>query len=191
MLLSARDLARQLQTMTHGEVRCVVGTTPVVLFAGTRTWRDFLVDDLNVSPRRWPPGRGGGSGAVHAGFAERTRRLFDAEVRDFVDRHDRRIVLAGHSLGGGCAILMASLLVDLGAEVDRVVTIGVPRLATPRFQKFYKSQSLWTRTTNYRTPRDVVTRLPSSTAAWGVTGISCPTRTDHGSSTTWRRTSPP
>ena len=55
---------------------------------------------------------------------------------------------------------MASLLVDLGAEVDRVVTFGVPRLATPRFQKFYKSQSLWTRTTNYRTPRDVVTRLP-------------------------------
>ena len=134
-----------------------LNSKPCILFSGTRTWQDLVFDDLNVRPRRWPTRMH--RGKVHAGFASRTRRL-ETEASAFIEEHDS-FVLGGHSLGGGCAILMASLLTEQGKCVDAVYTFGVPQTGLKSFQTFYREQGLWNKTINFYTPRDpVVTRIP-------------------------------
>ena len=127
----------------------------LVVFRGTHTILDFVGDDLRVAPRRWPPGSQ--QGWVHGGFARRTRRLL-GEVEDFVDAHSA-FVLGGHSLGSACCCLAASDLHRRGKRVVAVHAFGMPRLATPEFQRAYRSQGLWDRTNNYVTPTDPVVGL--------------------------------
>ena len=158
-MLSIARIATLLATLEENVLCTHVDARPLVLFSGTRTWQDLVFDDLNVKPRRWPTSSYGG--AVHGGFAERTRRLATEEAGTFLSENND-FVIGGHSLGGACAILTASLLRHRGKRVDTVYTFGVPCLATPRFQTFYTHQGLWNKTTNYYTPRDpVVTRLPN------------------------------
>lgn len=165
MLSTARLVASLLMGVRGEEVRTWppndVCSRPVVVFSGTQTWRDLLLDDLNVRPRPWPPRTSGrqGSGMVHGGFACRTLRLADA-MEEFIDKHDE-YVLGGYSLGGACALLFASLLRERGKHVEAVYTFGVPQLASKRFQELYRRQGLWERTNNFYTPKDpIVTRIP-------------------------------
>ena len=133
-----------------------LGSRPYVVFSGTQNWKDLVIDDLNVSPRRWPDRAGR---LVHGGFAARTNRL-SAELEEFIVSNDN-FVLGGHSLGGCCAILLASKLESQEKNVCGVYTFGVPQSATPRFQEFYKAQELWNKTHNFITPRDpIVHRIP-------------------------------
>lgn len=150
--------------------------TPVIVMSGTRTWRDLVFDDLNVRPVRWPVGRE--SGVVHGGFAKRTLRLRDA-IRDDVSEHDD-FALGGYSLGGACAILMASLLHSEGKRVRSVTTFGVPSLGTPSFQRVYRSQGLWERTVNFHTPRDpIVHSIPPVFCRVGqYTALECDPEAD-------------
>lgn len=153
------QVATLIASMDRNVLCTHVQAKPCILFSGTRTWRDLLFDDLDVRPRRWPASARGG--AVHGGFADRTERLAGDECAPFVREHDS-FVLAGHSLGGACAILMASRLCEQGKIVESVYTYGVPQIGTVRFQKYFAHQGLWTRTINFYTPRDpVVTRLPN------------------------------
>ena len=134
----------------------------VIVFAGTQNWVDLVVDDLNIKPVLWPPSKlvsDTMQGRVQGGFASRTVRLFK-EMECFTQYHDD-FVVAGHSLGGACAILLASLLTYKGKRVSCVYTFGVPKLATSKFQQMYKDQGLWKRTHNFVTPQDpVVNRIP-------------------------------
>lgn len=135
---------------------------PVIVFAGTQNWVDLVVDDLNIKPVLWPPSKlvySKMQGRVQGGFASRTERLFK-EMEPFTTRHES-FVLSGHSLGGACAILLASLLNFQGKHVSHVYTFGVPKLATGKFQRIYKDQGLWNKTYNFVTPDDpVVNRIP-------------------------------
>ena len=150
-------IATLLTTLERRMLCTHLNSKPCILLSGTRTWQDLVFDDLEVRPRRWPTRTH--SGRVHGGFASRTRRL-ETEASAFIEEHDS-FVVGGHSLGGGCAILMASLLAERGKRVDAVYTFGVPQMGLESFQAFYKQQDLWNRTINFYTPRDpVVTRNP-------------------------------
>ena len=139
---------------------------PLIALAGTRSWRDVLLCDLNVAPRWWPPDgrrRAGDArargGLVHGGFALRARRLLEGLHPHLGD--DDGLLVAGYSLGGGCAPLVASALVDAGRHVRGVYTFGAPPLARPGFRDLYRAQGLWNVTRNYHTPRDpVATAVP-------------------------------
>lgn len=149
-------IATLLATLERRIVCIHLDSKPCILISGTRTWKDLMFDDLNVRPVRWPTRTH--SGRVHAGFASRTSRL-TTEARTFIEENDS-FILSGHSLGGGCAVLMASLLTEQGKCVDAVYTFGVPQTGTKSFQTYYKQQGLWNRTINYYTSRDpVVTRM--------------------------------
>lgn len=131
----------------------------VIVFSGTQNIRDLVLDDLDIKPSRWPNLEHAKGGHVHGGFAKRTNRLLN-RMSDFIDEHES-FVVGGHSLGGTCAVLSASYLTSQNKSIESVYTFGIPRLATKSFQKYYKSQDLWNRTTNYITPRDpIVTRIP-------------------------------
>lgn len=119
----------------------------VLAFTGTRTWRDLLVDDLDVRPSKW------GDHHVHGGFAQRTRTLLHNASR-FLESHTR-FVLAGHSLGGACAVLAADALGS--ARVAGVYTFGAPPVGTRTFASHYL-QTFGDRTVHYVTPRDIVVR---------------------------------
>lgn len=150
-------IAALLANLERRVVCTHLNSKPCILFSGTRTWQDLVFDDLNVRPRRWPTRTH--SGRVHSGFASRTHRL-ETEACAFIEEHDS-FVLGGHSLGGGCAILMASLLTEQGKCVDAVYTFGVPQMGLESFQTFYTEQGLWDKTINFYTPHDpVVTRIP-------------------------------
>ena len=123
-----------------------------IALSGTRTARDLVLDDLDIRPASWPE-RGHG-GKVHGGFARRTGTLLH-RMDAFVQTHDD-FVVAGHSLGGACAILAASKLVHEGKHVHRVLAFGTPQLATRRFRDFYRGQGLATRTRLFATPKDPV-----------------------------------
>lgn len=123
------------------------GDEAILAFTGTRTWRDLLVDDLDVRPVRWE------NGFVHGGFAQRTQTILH-NVTDFLRAH-KRIVITGHSLGGACAILAASVI---GPErVVCVCTFGTPPVGTRGFARRYEN-SMGDRTVHYVTPNDIVIR---------------------------------
>ena len=135
------------------------GFPPSIVFSGTRTLRDLVLDDLDVTPSLWPGGDRRSGGLVHGGFARRTRALL-GRMDDFVAQNDG-FLIAGHSLGGTCAVLAASYLRhNRSKEVCSVYTFGMPRLAGRRFRRFYEAQSIPTE--HFATPRDpIVHRLPT------------------------------
>ena len=151
------NILAMLLTQSSNEFVCLhVLGNPTIVFSGTQTWRDLLYDDFDIHPVLWPDKDGH---YVHGGFARRTCRL-SASMKSFVDDNDE-FVLAGHSMGGCCAILMASHLHHIGKQVHQVYTFGTPQLATRKFATLYEKQGLLKKTVNYATPRDpIVHRLP-------------------------------
>lgn len=128
-----------------------------IIFSGTRNLRDLVLDDLDVTPARWPDRTHGG--LVHGGFARRTRSLL-ARMDEFVTSNDN-FLIAGHSLGGTCAVLAAShLRHNRSKEICAVYTFGMPSLASKKFRRFYDAQSIPTQ--HFATPRDpIVHQLPT------------------------------
>jgi len=130
----------------------------LISFGGTQSWKDLIVDDLDIKPAIWPPNNKQKS-KVHGGFAKRTMRLME-EMGDFLES-EHEFAIAGHSLGGACAILCASYLTEEGKNIKNVFTFGTPFVGTRQFQKYYKRQNLWRITENYVTPKDpVVKKIP-------------------------------
>lgn len=155
--------------LASGQVACqpprLDGTPAVLLFTGTRTLRDLVLDDLDVTPSVWPERAANTTttrgGVVHGGFARRTRTLLRSpRVAAFVDEH-RDFVLGGHSLGGACAVLAAVHLDQvLRKRVHAVYTFGMPPLAREGFRRHY-ADTLGPRSRHFATPRDpVVYRIP-------------------------------
>ena len=126
---------------------------PLVVLAGTQTWED-VVDDVSVAGATWS-----GGGVVHGGFARRTHALLP-EVAPCARRHASSLVLAGHSVGGACAVLMACHLARQGVRVRAVYTFGTPKCADATFCAAYRRRGLWERTWRYTTERDPVPHLP-------------------------------
>lgn len=157
-------LAVVTAVLMHAQSRCVCvsplrpNESGVIVFTGTQTPKDLLVDDLDVRTAKWPTEEGCD---VHRGFARRTRSMMQEELAPFLESHES-FVLSGHSLGGACAILAASALVERGTQVQAVYTFGSPRPASVNFRSLYSVQGLPRKTFNFATPHDpVVHRIPS------------------------------
>jgi len=135
-----------------------INKPPIIVFSGTKDLKEVFRYDLKIKPKNWPPNNSE-AGFVHAGFADRTQLIL-GEIQDFVNKYDN-FIIGGWSLGGSCAILSASALQNEGKQINSVITFGTPRLASKRFQLFYKKQDLWDKTINYFTPKDpIVTKIP-------------------------------
>ena len=95
---------------------------------------------------------------VHSGF----RRALDEVWQDIlphVTRSDRGLVITGHSLGAGLAILAASRLVAADADVNHVYTYGSPRPGLKDFANAYQGV-LGMNTYRVINHIDIVTRVP-------------------------------
>lgn len=132
----------------------------VVLFGGTRQWRDLL-DDVDI--RLWSLPH---CGSVHRGFAARAERLCaERDLLEFCEAH-APVTLAGYSLGAGACVCVASALELHGVAVRSVHLYGAPRVGDARFAAWYDGR-LGRRTRRYETPRDPVTMLPRHLHAVG------------------------
>lgn len=138
----------------------------LVAFPGTQTIRDLLVDDLDVRSKAWPP-ETGFCGRAHGGFARRTSSLMHHVLEVYRCTSHAGIILAGHSMGGACAVLAAAQLWEMErasqreSKVARVLTFGMPRMGNRQFDQGYHA-SLGSSTIHFSTPLDpVVHRLPA------------------------------
>lgn len=129
-----------------------------IVISGTKTARDLIMDDLDIRTKAWPPSSTH-KGVVHRGFARRTKSLLK-DMEEFLDGHDS-FVISGHSMGGACAVLLASELICRSKAVVAVYTFGTPHMSMPSFTDIYKAQGLCNITEHYTTPLDpVVHKIP-------------------------------
>lgn len=95
---------------------------------------------------------------VHSGF----RRALDevwAGIVPHVNGTDRDLVISGHSLGAGLAVLAAGRLVSADHNVDHVYTYGSPRVGLKDFAAAYTA-ALGLNTYRVINHIDIVTRVP-------------------------------
>jgi hypothetical protein len=95
---------------------------------------------------------------VHSGF----RRALDevwSEIVPNAATPDRRLVITGHSLGAGLAVLAAGRLVSANTSVDNVYTYGSPRSGLRDFAAAYEGL-LGANTFRVINHIDIVTRVP-------------------------------
>lgn len=143
---------------TENQYMCVnKNSKSFISLAGTHTFMDLFMDDLWITPERWPHKESGFY--VHGGFARRTLRLAK-EMDKFISDNDN-FIIGGHSLGGACSILLASYLTENSKNIENVLSFGAPPLSSPEFQEFYSRQNLWDKTYNYVIPNDpIVKNIP-------------------------------
>tara|TARA_A100001015_G_C14863234_1_gene661222 strand:- start:191 stop:847 length:657 start_codon:yes stop_codon:yes gene_type:complete len=127
---------------TNTAIQCIPPTIyrpSILLISGTQNAKDLVIDDLDIRKTHWPPKCKSG-GKVHRGFARRTTFLLE-QIQYFIEVNNG-FVLAGHSLGGGCAVLMAAALHEMGKNVNGVYTFGMPHFASHEFKKYYTSSGI-------------------------------------------------
>ena len=95
---------------------------------------------------------------VHSGFQRALDEVWQ-DVLPHVAGSDRGLVITGHSLGAGLAVLAASRLVATNAEVDHVYTYGSPRAGLKDFANAYQ-EALGMNTYRVINHIDIVTRVP-------------------------------
>ena len=123
------------------------------------------VTDFNIRTR---------SGGIHRGFADGVEGIWPALLAA-LEGTDKRIFLAGHSLGGALAVVAAWRLTgdtpeaadrgSHGEEIDvgriaGVLTFGMPRAGDEAFEAAYRSRGLWQKTARLEYGSDIIPSLP-------------------------------
>ncbi len=108
----------------------------IVVFRGTRTFKDNESDqDLYQVPYPFVKN----AGKTHRGFTciyQSTRDKLISEINKFST--SKKLLVAGHSLGGGLAVLAAlDISVNTGFKTPFVYTYGSPRVADPVFASLF------------------------------------------------------
>jgi len=134
-----------------------------VVFKGTSEALDAMID-LSALPDYH---RSHGLG-VHTGMWTALRqRPADADIiREKVQKElqasHKKLVLCGHSLGGGYALLTGLDFLENGKEVDAVITFGAPQVVVPD-----DTSKLWRQlrkvTKQFVNSYDIVPRMPGCT----------------------------
>ena len=127
------------------------GTPAMLLFTGTRTLRDLVVDDLDVTPAFWPDPDDKSTGGVVGGYARRTRTLLQSPP--VANRAPAPRLRAGRPqprrhVRGPRGVQLDQVL---DKEVRAVATFGLP-LARKGFQRYY-ADTLGSRSRHSATPR--------------------------------------
>lgn len=92
-----------------------------VMFRGSTTFLDWIADFADEA-LQWPDAVLGG---VHAGFRDGVCLVREALDNIVMDQNP--VVIVGHSLGAGHAVLYAGYRVAAGKRVDAIVMFGEPR----------------------------------------------------------------
>jgi len=125
----------------------------VLSFRGTESNnpRDWVVDS------RFKP-RPAALGSVHSGFDGALDEIWDAVLAEVGD-DSRRLIITGHSLGGGLATLAAARLADVDRHPAGVYVYGCPRTGLTGFRDGYDAglRDVTFRIINHI---DIVTRVP-------------------------------
>jgi hypothetical protein len=145
----------------------------VLIFRGTRSLEEglknahFLQADLSSIGL---PGRG------HLGMREHFKKLY-ASARMILDqRPPKKLILAGHSLGGAMAMLHGMKLAQEGWDVEAVYTSGQPRVGDEEFVAASEAL-LGHRYFRLEHERDLTSRVPPSREAAEEFSALLPERT--------------
>lgn len=121
-----------------------------LVLRGTQGGADVIAD-LDLGPER------DGRGHVHRGFAREAARLAPELARHVARHPDARVTLAGHSLGGALAVLLARELAHRTPEA--IYTFGAPRVFDACAADDFDAR-LGARTYRFEQRRDVVPTVP-------------------------------
>jgi len=109
-----------------------------------------------------------GTGKVHRGVLRHTAAIINRIVKAVMGHGNNRVLITGHSLGGGAAQLVASVLHGCGLEVH-LVTFGSMRAGNKAFRdELNDALATSARYVNYVDP---VPRQPPIWFYWHVEGL--------------------
>lgn len=122
----------------QGRTHCAVWTTfehIFVVFRGTHANADWA-DNLRLGrlPHHF--------GRVHSGFAAALARVeceLLVTVSRLLDHKPRKLWIAGHSLGGALATLMATKLYFAKLPIEGIYTFGQPQVGNAEFVRQYNA----------------------------------------------------
>ena len=118
----------------------------VICFRGTEETGNDIIADLRVWPINSKKGR------VHKGFVGEVKKILDRiEITINQMRHNKKLYITGHSLGGAMATITASEL----ENVDILCTFGSPRVGWSKFIKNIPCQHY-----RYVNNNDIVPSVP-------------------------------
>ncbi|MBU1109576.1 MAG: lipase family protein [Candidatus Riflebacteria bacterium] len=106
-----------------------------VVFRGSGHPRNFLVD-LNFRPSKAKEL----DCRIHRGFLKSVREI-NLTATKLLDKN-RKVRLAGSSLGGGLAVVYAMFLKKQGFDVDQIITFGQPRVTDEKGRNLFNSLPL-------------------------------------------------
>jgi len=107
-------------------------------------------------------------GRVHSGFRSALNEVW-AAIEGELEQSDHPLVITGHSLGAGLAVLAASRAAGLGYDIAGVYLFGCPRPGLADFRASYDGR-LQAVTFNVVNHIDVVTRVPFLTQGFRHVG---------------------
>jgi len=135
-----------------------------ITFRGTEDFLDGIIDLSILSNDQAPHGLRVHSG-MYASLHQRNHPVVQIIIEEIQklrrsDPNLRNVVICGHSLGGGYAIISALTMLHSGIAVSKVLTFGAPQVVIPDL-----SNTWWQRlneiTTLVVNSYDLVPRLPS------------------------------
>lgn len=151
----------------------VINDTLVISVRGSEpsSWIDWVKTDLNTT--QVPAlGIGKTDSYIHAGFMVAASSVWKEvayRVKKLFKSHSpKKVLIAGHSLGGAIAVVTASTIIK-NAQTDKVLksiipllevhAFGAPRVGNEAFSKWYNRQ-LGDRTFSHVYYMDIVPRIP-------------------------------
>lgn len=127
-----------------------------VMFRGSTTFLDWISDFADEA-LQWPDAVLGG---VHAGFRDGVCLV--REALDDIVGDQNPVVIVGHSLGAGHAVLYAGYRVAAGKCVSAIVMFGEPRAGGKALADILASVPIRSYRNGDATSHDLVTDVPRS-----------------------------
>lgn len=124
----------------------------IVCFRGTNSLTDVAIDLWFAKNSAY-----GGKGKVHAGFQTALNEVWTALEKN-IDKN-RKVIIAGHSLGGALAQLLAYRLSLNNYNVSGVYTYGSPRVGNSIYKEEYNAR-LAAKTYLHINNKDAVPSIP-------------------------------
>lgn len=107
-------------------------------------------------------------GKVHKGFYLATRAISEQIIREIPN--DKRLHIAGHSLGGAMAVIFAAILMQRSIIFDTIHTFGQPRVFGVSTGIKFNAETR-NRYFRYQNNNDIVCHAPPSFLGYKHTGM--------------------